>query len=323
MDWCPLFAASLVVTASSVFAESAKPFPERPVHLVVGLPAGGGADAIARIIATGLGDAIGQPVVVENRPGANGVIAAESVARAAPDGHVLYFGGVTAAAMLPILGMELSFDPMRDLTPVSLLAAVPTVLVVGSAMPVKTLDDLLSFAKARGDVNYASSGNGGQLHLSMEMLKARTGMRATHIPYKGGVQALPDLLSGQIHAMFEILPTDLANIKAGKVRALAIASERRHPQIPDVPTMSEAGVPGFDSTIWYAVFAPSRTPPAIVGELNHRIGTLLRSARIRERLEQLGGVATPSTQQEALQLRKTEIEKWTAVIQRADIHLDK
>ena len=323
MDWRSLVAAIAMGTIGSAIAEGDRRYPEKPIHLVMGLPAGGGADAIARFLAVGLGDALGQPVVVENRAGFNGLIAAEAVAKSAPDGYTMLFGGVTIAALLPALGMALSFDPLADLAPVSLVAALPMVLVVGNCMPVRTLGDLLDFAKAHpGQVNYASSGNGSPLQLSMEMLKSRTGFDATHVPYKGGVQALPDLLSCQIHAMFDVLPTEAANIRAGKVRALAVTSERRSPLIPDVPTMAEAGVPAFGAGIWYAVFVPSHTPSEIVEELNRRITTVLRSARFQDALRELGAEAKPSTSQDASRLRKAEIDKWTDVIRRARIKLD-
>ena len=278
---------------------------------------------MARIVAAGLGETLGQPVVVENRAGSNGVIAADAVARAAHDGYTLLFSSVTTATLLPALGQKLSFNPLTELAPVSLVARVPTVLVVGKAMPVNTVGELLAYAKTHdGGLNYASSGVGSTLHLSMEMLKSRTGMRATHIPYKGGVQAYSDLMSGQVHVMFDGLPTEMANIKAGSVRALAISSARRHPKIPDVPTMSEAGFPGFESEVWYAVFVPSTVSPAIVEQLNRGIVAALRSDRVREGLQQLGAEAESSTAEAAVQRRKAEVEKWTAVIRRAGIRLE-
>src|SRR5260221_9245072 len=323
MNWSALLAALALTVATPAFGAEAQTYPAKPIHLVIGLPAGGGADAIARFVAAALGDDLGQPVVVENRPGSNGLIAAEAVAKAQPDGYTLLFGGLTSAALFRVLGRELSFDPVTDFAPVSLVATLPMVLVVGDAMPVKTLGDLLAFAKARpGQMNYASSGNGSALQLSMEMLKSRTGLDATHVPYKGGVQAIPDLLSGQIHVMFEILPTQVANIRAGKVRALAITSARRNPQIPEVPTMAEAGVPDFDAAIWYTVFAPGHTPPAIIEALNVRISALLRSAQLRGRLEELGAEAVPSTPQDVLRLQKVELERWTGAIRRAGVTLD-
>ncbi len=323
MKWRGLVAGIVLGTMGSAFGGGVQPYPERPIHLLIGLPAGGGADAIARFLAAGLGDALGHPVVVENRTGSNGLIAAEAVAKSTPDGYTLLFGGVTTAALMPALGGSLSFDPLMDLAPVSLVATLPMVLVVGNATPARTVGDLLELARAHpGQMNYASSGNGSALHLSMEMFKSRTGLDATHIPYKGGVQAIPDLLSGQIHAMFEILPTELANIKAGKVRALAVTSPRRNPLIPDVPTMAEAGVPGFEAAIWYAVFAPAHTPPTIIEELNTQIATVLRSSKVHEHLQQLGAEAKPSTPQDALRLQRVEIQKWTDVIRRAGVRLD-
>src|SRR5260221_7252414 len=323
MNWSALLAALALTVATPAFGAEAQTYPAKPIHLVIGLPAGGGADAIARFVAAALGDDLGQPVVVENRPGSNGLIAAEAVAKAQPDGYTLLFGGLTSAALFRVLGRELSFDPVTDFAPVSLVATLPMVLVVGDAMPVKTLGDLLAFAKARpGQMNYASSGNGSALQLSMEMLKSRTGLDATHVPYKGGVQAIPDLLSGQIHVMFEILPPQGANIRAGKVRALAITSSKRNSQIPEVPTMAEAGVRDFEAAIWYAVAGPARTPAAIIEKLNAELAKVLRSPELRERLAQLGADARPSTPAEGLRLQKAEIERWTRVIRTAGVTLD-
>src|SRR4051812_25953190 len=253
-------AAAGVAAALGARVGFAQIYPARPVHLIVGLPAGGGADVLARLVAARLGERIGQPVLVENRTGSSGLIAAEAVARSAPDGYTLLFGSTGPAVAFASLYSKLSHDPVKDFAPVSLVATVPMVLVVNLDLPVKSVREFISYAKDNpGRISYASSGNGGALHLSMEMLRAMSGIDVVHVPYKGGVLAMNDLLSGRIQAMFEILPTQIANIRAGKVRVLAVTTAKRVAQLPDVPALAEA-VPGFDASVWYALFAPAAAP---------------------------------------------------------------
>jgi tripartite-type tricarboxylate transporter receptor subunit TctC len=294
--------------------QAQQPYPAKPVHLILGLPAGGGADVIARLVAQELSQTLGQPVLVENRPGASGVIAADAVAKAPADGYTLLFGG-SSLVLAPAFGKPLPHDPVADFAPISRVASVPTVLVAGSQMPFRSVPELVAYARSHpGEVNYASSGNGSSLHLFMEMFKLQTGMQATHVPYKGGVQASPDLIKGRIHTMFEILPTQIANIQAGKVRALAITSERRNDQVPDVPTMREAGLPDFEAGIWYGLYAPAHTPASIQQTLHGAITRALASSSLQQRLKQLGAEATPSSAAELARWQRLELERWTQVI---------
>jgi tripartite-type tricarboxylate transporter receptor subunit TctC len=306
--------AILIATLAVAPAAPAQPYPRAPVRLVLGLPAGGGADAIARIVAHGLADRLGQPVLVENRPGASGVIAAETVAKAIPDGSTLLLGG-SVFTLEPAFGKALPFDPVNDFAPVSLVARVPTVLIVGGGSPFRSVADLVAYAKAHpGRLNYASAGNGSSLHLFMELFELRAGIHATHVPYKGGVQATPDLIKGDIHAMFEILPTQIGNIKAGRIRALAITSGHRNQQVPDVPTMGELGFRDLEVGVWYGLYAPAHTPAAVLDVVGTALRDALGSPSVQDRLAQLGAEATPGTPSQLASFQQAELQRWTQVI---------
>ena len=301
----------------------AQAYPNRPVRMIVGLPAGGGADTIARIVSVKLSENMGQPVVVENRPGSAARIAAESVARATPDGYTLLFSGVTAGAIAVSLYKTLPYDPVKDFAPVSLLARLPNVLVVNLSMPAKSVSEFVAYARSHpGKVSYASSGTGGTLHLSMEMLRSKTGINVVHVPYKGGVQAIPDLLGGQIQAMFEILPTQLPYIKAGKTRALAVTTAKRSPHLSDVPTMIESGVPGFEVTLSYGLYTPAAVPKPIIAKLNRDVVKTLDARDVRERLAQQGADAASTTPEELAALQKSEIGKWAKVVRQSGVTAD-
>ena len=307
---------ALLVGAAQAQAEAeaqAQPhdYPNRPVHLIVGLPAGGGADIVARTVAAALGDRLGQPMVVDNRTGSGGLVAADGAARAAADGHTLLFGTISYSAIFASLYKKLPYDPVKDFAPVSLLATYPLVLVVNPAAPERTLAEFIAHAKAApGQLSYASAGQGSPLHLAMEMLKARTGMPMVHVPYRGGVLATGDLIGGQVHAIFDALPTQLANIKAGKVRALAVTGATRSAQLPDVPTMAEAGVAGFEFTGWYALFAPAATPQPVLDRLHRSVSTALAAPELKQRLYELGVDATPSSPAELARFQRAEIQRW-------------
>ena len=309
----PIVLALLAVSAPA----QSQPYPHKPVRLVLGLPAGGGADVIARIVAQGLSERIGQEVVVENRPGASGVIAANAVAKAAPDGYTLLLGG-SVLTLQPAFGKALPLDPVKDFAPITLVANVPSVLIVGPASPFHSVGDLIAYARAHpGEMNYASAGNGSSLHLFMELFKLRTGIQATHVPYKGGVQAAPDLIRGEIQTMFEILPTQIANIRAGKVRALAITSARRNEQLPDVPTMNELGFNDLELGVWFGLYAPAGTPAGVVDALHDAVAKVLASKPALDRLAQLGVEPTPSTPSQLAAFQHAEVERWTLVIRRS------
>ncbi len=291
------------------------PYPNRPVRLLVGLPPGGPTDVIARIVTAKLGDALGQPVVVENQPGSGGLIAAETAAKAPPDGHTLLFGAVSYSAIFASLYKKLPYDPVKDFAPISLVTKVPNVLVVNPALPVRTVGDLIAHAKANpGKLSYGSSGNGTSLHLSMEMLKKQAGLDIVHVPYKGGPQAVVDLLAGRIEVMFDNLPGQVANVKGGRTRALAVTTAKRNFQLPDVPTMMEAGVPGFEVTVWYGVFAPAAVARPILVKLNAELVKTLNLPEIRERMAEQGAEPTPTTREEFASFQKAEVARWAKVV---------
>src|SRR5438034_5972010 len=254
-----LAAALLVVAAPVALGQVA--YPTKPVRLVVPFPAGGTTDLLARAAAQKLSEAWGQQVIVDNRPGAAGNIGAELVAKAAPDGYTLLMGTVGTHAINASLYAKMPYDHVKDFAPVILVAGVPNVLVVNPSLPVHSVQELIAYAKANpGKLNFASSGSGTSIHLSGELFKVMTGVQMTHVPYKGSAPALQDLLGGQVQLMFDNLPPSLPQIKAGRLRALAVTSATRAPALPDVPTVAEAGLPGFEASSWFGVLAPAGTP---------------------------------------------------------------
>jgi tripartite-type tricarboxylate transporter receptor subunit TctC len=295
--------------------DAADSYPTRPVRLLVGLVAGGGTDVMARIVASKLGDALGQPVVVENRAGSGGLIAADTAAKAAPDGYTLLFGALSYSAIFASLYKKLPYDPVKDFAPISLVATVPNVLVVNPSFPARSVGDFIAQAKANpGKLSYGSSGNGSSLHLSMEMLKKRTGIEVSHVPYKGGAAAVLDLIGGHIQVMFDNLPGQIAYVKSGRTRALAVTTAKRNFQLPEVPTMIEAGVPGFEVNVWYGVFAPARVPAAVVAKLNTELVKTLRLPEIRERMAEQGAEPSPTTPEAFAAFQKAEVVKWAKVV---------
>ena len=288
---------SLCLPLSS-FAQPSS-FPSRPVSIVVTTAAGGSVDAIARAVAADLGKAFGQPVVVENRPGANGNIAAQHVKAAAPDGHTLLMLSSSTFTLNPFVLDRVPFDPEKDFVPVAMTAGLNMVLVAGQGIKATTLAELVAAMKARpGELNYGSSGNGSLPQVAAELLAIRTGTRATHVPYKGIAPALNDLLAGQIDFMFDS-GTAMSHIQAGKLRALAVIGPNRLPIFPDVPTFKEAGVDGMEVAAgWHGIFAPAGTDPAIVDRLNAEINKSLQSAAMRERMNGMGfeSVALPAAE---------------------------
>jgi tripartite-type tricarboxylate transporter receptor subunit TctC len=295
--------------------DAADSYPTRPVRLLVGLVAGGGTDVMARIVASKLGDALGQPVVVENRAGSGGLIAADTAAKAAPDGYTLLFGALSYSAIFASLYRKLPYDPVKDFAPISLVATVPNVLVVNPSFPARSVGDFIAQAKANpGKLSYGSSGNGSSLHLSMEMLKKRTGIEVSHVPYKGGAAAVLDLIGGHIQVMFDNLPGQIAYVKSGRTRALAVTTAKRNFQLPEVPTMIEAGVPGFEVNVWYGVFAPARVPAAVVAKLNTELVKTLRLPEIRERMAEQGAEPSPTTPEAFAAFQKAEVVKWAKVV---------
>ncbi len=312
--------ALLVLLASGAWAQA---YPTKPIRLVVPFPPGGATDILARNVAQKLTEAWGQQVIVDNRPGAGGNIGSELVAKSAPDGYTLEMGTVGTHAINASLYAKMPYDHVKDFVPVILVAGVPNVLVVNPSVPVNSVAELISYAKANpGKLNFASSGNGTSIHLSGELFKVMAGVQITHIPYKGSAPAMQDLLGGQVQLMFDNLPPSLPQIKAGKLKALAVTSATRAAALPDVPTMAEAGLPGFEASSWFGVLAPAGTPPAIVAKLNAEIGKWLASPEAKEKLLALGANAAGGTPEDFAKHIQAETAKWAKVVKESGAKVD-
>jgi tripartite-type tricarboxylate transporter receptor subunit TctC len=304
-------------------AQVARTYPAKPVHWIIPYAAGGSADTRARQIAPRLTEIWTQPVVVENKPGAGGVIGTDFVAKSAPDGYTIGMGNFAPIAVSLSLMKSLPYDPIKDLAPVVLLERGPLVLMVNPSMPVKSVNDLISLAREKpGTLTFASSGNGSAHHLSGEMLKAMTGIDIRHVPYKGGAPAVTDLMGGHVSMMFELMYSALPGIRGGKLRALAVTSAHRLSVLPDIPTLAEAGVPGFESSNWQGVIAPAGTSGEIVSALSAAINRVLAMPDIRERIVSEGNEVAGGSPAEFASLIKTEILKWGKVVRDAGVQAD-
>ena len=296
-------------------------YPDRPINLVVPFGPGSVTDTLARIAAKGLSDAMGQPVVVQNKPGAGGNIGAAEVARAEPDGYTLLLGPTSTNAVNPSLYKNLRFNPLRDFVAITNLATVANVLVVNPNVPAKTVRELIGLVPSE-HYSYASTGNGGSMHLSGELFNAMTKTQSLHVPYKGGGAALADLLPGRVDMMFCNLPLCLPHIKSGQLRALAVTTSQRSALLPDTPSMAEAGLPGYEVNGWFGLFAPAKTDPAIVNKLNTEVRKILDMPEIKEQLLMQGAEPAGGTPEEFTQFVKAEHDKWAKVIQDAGISLE-
>ncbi len=302
---------------------SAQSYPNRTIRLVVPFPAAGTTDILARAAAQKLTEAFGQSVIVDNRPGAAGNIGSDLVAKSAPDGYTLLMGTVGTHAINPSLYSKMPYDHVKDFVPVVLVAGVPNVLVVNPALPVNSVADLIKLAKDKpGQINFASSGSGTSIHLSGELFKTMAGVDITHIPYKGSSPALTDLIGGQVQIMFDNLPSALPQIKAGKLRAIAVTSSKRAPVLPDVPTISESGVPGFEASSWFGMLAPAGTPAPIVARINAEVNKWLQSAEAREKLLSQGAEAAGGSPQQFANHIRAESEKWAKVVKASGAKVD-
>jgi len=313
-------AVSLAVLAPA--AALAQAFPTKPIRLVVTYPPGGGADLMARLVAPKMAEALGQQVVVENKPGASGQIGAAEVARAAPDGYTLMLDA-SSFAVNPSLYAKLPYDPNRSFTPLAVLALYPNMLVVTPSFPPKDVKELVALAKEKpGTVAFASSGNGSAQHLAGELFKQKAGVDMTHIPYKGGGPAMNDVMGGQVPVFFANVASGLAHVKGGKLRAMAVTGAKRASSLPDTPTMAEAGIPGYEVYEWNAIFAPAGTPPAVVDRLAAAIATAMQSAEIRARVATLGGEIAGYGPKEAGRFVREQTELWGKVVKAGGIKVD-
>lgn len=300
----------------------AQDYPSKPIRLVVPQPPGGPTDIVARLVAQKLSERLGQQVVVDNKPGAGSNIGTEIVAKAPKDGYTLVMATVQHIVN-PFLFASMPFDPVKDFAPISLMTKAYIVLVVNPDVPVKNVRELLAYAKATpGGVSWASAGNGGTSHLALELLKVEAGIPATHVPYKGTPPALADVMGGRVPVMFDGVVTSLPQIKAGKLRPLAVASLTRSPLLPDVPTMTEAGVPGFEAVGLAGILAPAGTPPAIVERLSREIAAILRTPEVKSQLESMGLEVVASTPADFAAYIEADSKKWGKIIKDAGIKVE-
>jgi tripartite-type tricarboxylate transporter receptor subunit TctC len=306
--------------ASIAFADA---YPDKPIRLVVPFPAGGPTDMVARPLAQFLGEQLKQSVIVDNRGGAGGGIGAEVVAKAPADGYTLLMATVGTQAINATLYRKLGYDPVKDFTPISLVAAAPVALVVHPSVPVSSVAELIALAKSKpGSLNFGSAGNGTPGHLTGEMFRAATGVDLKHVPYKGSAPALSDLLGGQIQIMFDPLQSVLAQVRAGRLKLLAISSKTRSPAAPDVPTFAEAGLKDFEATAWWAVFAPASLPPAIAARLNTSVNAVVNSPAFRALLEPQGVTVLGDSREALAQFQRSEIDKWGNAVRASGASVD-
>jgi len=303
-------------------AAAAQTYPDRPIRLILSVPAGGTPDVTARLLTPSLSQLLGQPLVVDNRGGAGGLIGAEIVSKAAPDGYTLFISSPGALTILPHL-RRVPYDTLRDFAPIGLISSGPFLLLTHPSVPVKTVQELIVLARAEpGKLNYASAGNGAPNHLAMELFKSMTGVNITHVPYKGAPQAVTDLLAGHMNMAFNSIAPVLPHIRAGRMRVLGVASQKRSPQLPDVPTISEAGVPGFAAENWFGMFAPAKTPKRIITQVNGALVQVVRAPEIRSQFEALGADPVGSSPEEFAAFIRRDLEKYARVVKISGAKLD-
>ncbi len=313
--------AALALSCAPLAAAQA--YPDKPIRVIVPVPAGGTPDVVARMVTPGLASLLGRPLVIDNRGGAGGLIGAELAAKAAPDGYTLFFGSPGSLTILPHLQKEAAYDTLRDFAPVSLASIGPFLLITHPAVPVKTVKELLALAKtAPGKLNYGSAGSGAANHLAMELFKSMAAVNITHVPYKGAPQAVIDLLGGDLNLMFNSIPPVLQHIRSGRLKLLAVSSAKRSPQLADVPTINEAGVPGYESITWFGLLAPAKTPKAIVARLNDLMVKVVRAPELKAQLENLGYDPIGSSAAEFASHIRAESEKYAKVVKLSGAKID-
>jgi tripartite-type tricarboxylate transporter receptor subunit TctC len=317
-----LMAVAATLTATPPALAQGDAYPNKTVRIVVGYAAGGATDILARLLAQKMTESLGQQVIVDNRPGANSNIGAEVVAKAAPDGYTVYMGSIANTINMSLYP-KLNYDVVKDFSPVMLVATVPNILVVHPSVPAKTVKELIDLAKAKPDtLNVASSGSGSSIHMSAELFKMLTGVKITHVPYKGSAPAVSDLLGGQVQMMFDNAPSAMPHVKAGKLRALAVTSPRRIPALPDVPTVIESGVAGFDVFSWFALFVPAGTPKEIVAKLNAHANQALAKPDVQARMADLGAESVGGTTERLASHVNAEVARWSKVVKESGARAD-
>jgi tripartite-type tricarboxylate transporter receptor subunit TctC len=313
---------ALLVCALAIHAH-AQTYPAKPVRVIVPYPPGGGNDTLGRLFAAKLSDRMGQQFVVENRPGAGAMIGTEAAAKSPPDGYTILLSSIATHALSPNLYSRVPYDPVRDFAPITLLGIAPTVLVVPADLPAKNLQELIAAAKAKpGSLAYASGGNGTPPHVNAEVFKAVAGVDLLHVAYKGGGPALIDLIAGRVQVMLDTAASAMPHVRSGKVRAIAISAPKRSPELPELPTFAEAGLPGYDTNAWYSMHAPAGTPPEIVRRLNAELVATLKDPDILERFKQLATDPVGNSPEEFAAFVRAELDKYARIIKSAGIKLD-
>jgi tripartite-type tricarboxylate transporter receptor subunit TctC len=325
MTFMRIVLSSSMVAAALLCAANAcaQAYPSKPIRMVITYTPGGNTDLVGRAVAQKLGDSLGQQVVVDNRGGGGGVLGTLITAQAAADGYTIMLGTSAGMVIHPLLSATLPYDAVRDFVPVSMVVIIPQLLVTNPQLPVKNVRELIALAKAKpGYLNAGSSGIGTPNHLGTELLKALAGVNIVHVPYKGGAPALTDLIGGQIHMAFSSVPAVLPHVKAGRLNALGVGSAKRSPALPNIPTIAEAGVPGYEYTTWYGIFAPARTPAPIVARLNKEIVKVLVLPELNERFVSQGADPAPSTPGELSNYMAAESARWAKTIKAAGIRIE-
>ena len=322
-----LSAAYLCLGNAHAQSQSARDYPSKTITMIVPFPPGGATDALARIVAQKLTASLGQAVVVDNHPGAGGTIGAALVARANPDGYTILFTSSSTHSVAPSFNKKLPYDAVTDFTPIGGAVASPSLLMVTKTLPIKTLKDLILYAKAHpGELNFASSGNGTVIQLNVEALKAQAGLDMTHVPYKGSALALPDLVSGKVHILFDVMVAGLQPVKDGKLNALAVGGTKRSTLLPDVPTVAEAGkeygLGQFESSTWFGLFGPRNLAPEIVAKLNTALNKVIVSPDVVERFAQIGAEPMPGTPEKFATMVAKERVRWSNLIKQAQINAE-
>lgn len=313
---------ALLLAAAAQFS-AAQTYPSKPIRIVVHFPPGGPTDLVARAVGQKLNEAWGQQVIIDNRPGAGGVLGVDLVVRAAPDGYTMLLGTGGSMSIAPAIGIKASYNVFSDLAPISLVVINPQLLVLHPSLPVNSVKELIKFAKSKpGQINYASVGPGSPQHLGMEMLKSMAGIDMLHIPYKGTAPAITDVLAGQISLMFNSMPSVLPHVKNKKLKGIAVSSAKRSAAAPDIPTVAEAGLSGFAYVTWYGLYAPAATPKDIVAKLNAEVVRILTAPELSQRFASQGAEPASSTPEQLARHMRDEYESWKKVIKSASIKLD-
>ena len=318
---CAVAAVALLAAVFAAGALHAQPFPAKPIHVIIPFVAGGSSDIVGRAIASKFQELLGQPGVVENKPGANGAIAAEFVAKSAPDGYTVLVGSIGVFSINAALFKDLRYDPVRDFAPITLAVTTPNVLITKPTLPATSVKELVA-ADKKGKLSYCSSGTGSSDHLTAELLKQISGGAAIHVPYRGGAACQTDIMGNQVDYSFQNLGAVTNYIKAGRMKALAVTAKTRHPQLPDVPTVVEAGFPDLVVTSWQAAAAPAKTPRETLAKLNEAMVKALKSPDVAERMNQIGFDVVASTAEEFGKFMREEVDRWTRVVNKGGIKPD-